>query len=130
MSILQIFMCVRNIVDALDDRNDFSEADLGLMKMSILQIFMCVWNIADNNDFSEADMDVIKMSILQIFICVWNIVDALDDNNDFSEADPDLIIGTGLVVITHNRTERFHVYFINCNFCQHCQLYKSTLQFP
>ena len=98
MSILQIFMCVRNIVDALDDRNDFSEADLGLMKMSILQIFMCVWNIADNNDFSEAD--------------------------------PDLIIGTGLVVITHNWTERFHVYFINCNFCQHCQLYKSTLQFP
>ena len=70
------------------------------------------------------------MSILQIFMCVRNIADALDDNNDFSEADPDLIIGTGLVVITHNRTERFHVYFINWNFCQHCQLYKSTLQFP
>ena len=36
------FMCVRNIVDALDDRNDISEVDLGLMKMSISQIFMCV----------------------------------------------------------------------------------------
>ena len=87
--------------------------------MSILQIFMCVLNIADSNDFSLADQELKRMSILEIFICVWNIA----DNIDFSEADPDLIIGTGLVVITHNRTERFHVYFINCNFCQHCQLY-------
>ena len=125
MSILQISMCDWNIADNID----FSEADPDLMKMSILQISMCVWKIADN-DFSEVDLDLVTMSILQIFICVRNIVDALDDNNDFSEADPDLIIGTGLVVITHNRTERFHVYFINCNFCQHCQLYKSTLQFP
>ena len=32
------------------------------------------------------------------------------DDNDFSEEDPDLIAGTGLVVITHNRTKRFHLY--------------------
>ena len=28
----------------------------------------------------------------------------------FSEEDPDLIIGTRLVVITHNWTKRFHLY--------------------
>ena len=32
------------------------------------------------------------------------------DDNDFSEEDPDLIAGTGLVVVTHNRAKRFHLY--------------------
>ena len=32
------------------------------------------------------------------------------NDNDFSEEDPDLITGTRLVVITHNRAKRFHLY--------------------
>ena len=45
MSILQIFMCVRNIVDALDDRNDFSEADMGAgphEDVNIANIYVCL----------------------------------------------------------------------------------------
>ena len=38
------------------------------------------------------------------------------DDNDFSEEDPDLIAGTGLVVVTHNRAKRFHLYsLVKCN---------------
>ena len=40
-------MCVRNIVDALDDRNDFSEADMGAgphEDVNIANIYVCLEN--------------------------------------------------------------------------------------
>ena len=49
---------------------------------------------------------------------IWRSISILmaPDDNDFSEEDPDLIAGTGLVVVTHNRAKRFHLYsLVKCN---------------